>query len=164
MRAEPIPGLKRLPKPNGFVSWYWAASQITRNVGQFRPKTVRLWHGQGEPPPTELSRIASQAQQLTIDLKEAPGRYRLGARRSKRGTVYFVRAGERVKIGFTKDLDRRLVQLQNFFPDPLEVLLSMPGSILMEQELHRRFAADRLRGEWFLCSPAIRAFTEALNV
>ena len=44
-----IPGLKKLPKPDGFFTWYWAASQISRKADAFRPKTVRLWHGKGQP-------------------------------------------------------------------------------------------------------------------
>jgi hypothetical protein len=154
-----IPGLKRLPKPNGYSTWYWAASQISR-VADFRPRTVRLWHGCGEPSSIELDQIRAQAIQLSLDLQECRATKR--AYRSKRGVVYFVKAGERVKIGFTVDVERRLSQLQALFPDDLELVLSIPGSILMEKELHRRFQAFQLKREWFLYSAQISAFVEKM--
>ncbi len=156
-----IPGLKRLPKPGGFQTWYWAASQISRK-GDFEPRTVRLWHGQGDPSPAELEQIHAQALKLTLDLKE----YYSGSRRryrSKRGSVYFARAGDRVKIGFTANVGRRLSQLQTFFPEDLELLLVMPGSILMEKELHRRFEAFLIQREWFLYAEPIEAFVKKMS-
>jgi hypothetical protein len=83
-----------------------------------------------------------------------PGRL---LKRSPRGTVYFVRAGDRVKIGFTTDVRRRISELQTFFPEPLELLLELRGSVLVEHELHRRFADLCLTREWFrLEAPIVR--------
>ena len=72
-------------------------------------------------------------------------------------------AGERVKIGFTQNLKRRLSQLQTFFPYPLELLMSVPGSLLMEQELHRVFSELNITREWFLPGPELLAFIDKTN-
>lgn len=158
-----IPGLKRLPKPGGRFTWYWVASQISTRAGDFRPKTARLWHGVGAPNEQELEQIRQQAHRLSVDLREWLLGRRKTPHRGKRGTIYFIRAGERVKIGFTQNMDRRLSQLQLFFPERLEVVLTLPGSILMEHELHRRFAAHELEREWFAYAAPIAAFVGQEN-
>jgi hypothetical protein len=148
-----IPGLKRLPKSDGFFTWYWASSQITRRAMGFAPTVVRLWHGRGEPSPQERLAIRDRALRLTVDLKDWMLRQDRGRRQLKKrkvGSIYFIRAGDRVKIGFTQNVARRTSQLQTFFPDDLEVLLVTPGSPMLERELHRRFAALQIRREWFL--------------
>lgn len=63
-----------------------------------------------------------------------------------------IRDAERgaVKIGFScTSLAVRLRHLQNGNPSELRLIGSIPGSILDEHELHRRFAQYRIRGEWF---------------
>lgn len=78
-----IPGIKRLPKPAGFFTWYWVAAQLSSKTGGFHPRTARLWHGKGEPAPAELEAIKTQANQLSMDLEEwASGR--IDKRRSRR--------------------------------------------------------------------------------
>ena len=158
-----VSGLQKLPKPNGFFTWYWTASQISRLSEGFYPRSVRLWHGAGEPSAVELATIEGRAQQLTLDLQDwlaQPGR----KARSARGNVYFIRAGENVKIGFSRDVSQRLAQLQTFFPFPLELLASLPGSALTERQMHRRFKCSRVTGEWFRLTPDIAAFVDENNV
>lgn len=156
-----IPGLKRLPKPNGYVTWYWAAAQLSSATDGFLPRTARLWHGRGKPSPEEFATIRNRAAQLSLDLHTwMRGRRPRGPQRERRGTIYFVRAGERIKIGFSQDVPRRLAQLQLFFPDVLEVVLELPGTILLERELHRRFGDLNIRQEWFEFAPPIAAFVD----
>jgi hypothetical protein len=124
----------------------------------FRPRTVRLWHGTGEPSSEALAGIKQRAESFTIDLKD----WRLRSRSNrkllaggqlrklrKRGFIYVVRAGDRVKIGFSKDIKRRISELQTLFPDELELLLATPGSIVIEHSLHARFREFAVKGEWF---------------
>ncbi|MCK1402070.1 GIY-YIG nuclease family protein [Bradyrhizobium sp. 4] len=162
-KASDIPGLKRLPKPGGFSTWYWSASQLTREAKDFTPRTARLWHGLGEPAAEQLTVIKARALRLTQDLQEwqlrarkKPGRGL--AKRSPRGSIYFVRAAERVKIGFSKDVRRRVAELQTFFPEPLDLLLVLPGSILNEHAMHRRFADLCITREWFRYEERIARF------
>lgn len=65
--------------------------------------------------------------------------------------IYFVRAGDRglIKIGRTDRLERRLSQLQNGNHLELRLLGYAHGDTAEEKSLHRRFAAGRIRGEWF---------------
>jgi hypothetical protein len=71
---------------------------------------------------------------------------------SRLGYIYVVRTegAPYVKIGFTQDVrKRRIAQLQA--ANPLRLILErwIPGSEADECALHQRFAADRVRGEWF---------------
>ncbi len=76
------------------------------------------------------------------------------------GTVYFVRAGNAhtVKIGYARDADVRLRQLQTASPTRLRFLLRLPGDWILEQQLHDQFREYRVRGEWFRLSDEIKAF------
>jgi len=70
--------------------------------------------------------------------------------------VYFIYCAGRVKIGHTGDLHGRLKQLAIHSPAPLTAVLVVKGGREVEQELHDRFAADRLHGEWFRLSDPLR--------
>lgn len=81
------------------------------------------------------------------------------APREPLGFVYFIQRGERgdIKIGYSDKPGRRLSALQTGSPEPLHLLATLPGDMALERELHRRFAAHRLNGEWF--RPAAEIFT-----
>lgn len=72
------------------------------------------------------------------------------ARRRDR-LVYFIAASARglIKIGSAVDPAARLRTLSTGSPDRLHLLATIPGGEKRERELHARFAADRVRGEWF---------------
>lgn len=62
-----------------------------------------------------------------------------------------------VKIGFTTDLATRVRALQPGCPLPLTLLAFVPnGTLKAERAYHRKYAADRLSGEWFTMTPRIR--------
>ena len=65
----------------------------------------------------------------------------------KENKVYFIYAKEvnRVKIGFTTNLTERFENLQASSPCNLEVLLAIPGDFNLEQTIHTRLKAARLR-------------------
>lgn len=69
---------------------------------------------------------------------------------SVEGQVYYLRFGDRYKIGFTTNLKARLNSL------PYDELLAVePGSFKLERERHAMFASTRVEGqnEWFFASP-----------
>ena len=68
--------------------------------------------------------------------------------------VYFIRSGDddAVKIGWSKDPFERINYLQPGNPNELRLILTIPGPIRTEQELHRFLHKSRLRGEWFRLS------------
>ena len=72
--------------------------------------------------------------------------------------VYFLSDGNLIKIGYTEDIAKRLAQLQTGNSRRLELLSIIPsGTKKTEQAIHRNWQADRIRGEWFTDSPALRA-------
>ncbi len=56
-----------------------------------------------------------------------------------------------IKIGFSKNPKFREKTLQSEEPE-IELLASIEGTIDLEKELHARFSAYRIRGEWFRLS------------
>lgn len=77
---------------------------------------------------------------------------RSGLDPSQRETViYFIQSehGGEIKIGRADDVAKRLAGLQTSRPDKLLILAAAPGSTQQERELHDRFAAHRVKGEWF---------------
>lgn len=160
--AKLVPGLKRLPKPDGFSTWYWAASQISRKNDGFYPRTVRLWHGQGQPSAAELDAIALKAERTTLELEEWLTDPKSRARGRKRvlGTVYFLRTGAMVKIGFSRNPIGRIRSLRTAIPGQADLLLTLKGARSTERALHRRFRAQREHGEWFRYEPPLLDFIE----
>ena len=60
-----------------------------------------------------------------------------------------------IKIGHTTDIDIRLAKLQHASPYLLTVLAVAPGGSVAETALHRTFASNRIRGEWFERTPEL---------
>lgn len=65
--------------------------------------------------------------------------------------VYVMGGDDRrfVKIGYTRDLQKRLVQVQHSCPFTLGILWQVEGGVDLETALHRRFKGYRRQGEWF---------------
>ncbi len=83
--------------------------------------------------------------------------------------VYFLRAGNRgaIKIGMAIDVEKRVLELQTGNAFKLNVIAKIPcdnreQALHIEQQLHKRFAKQRIRGEWFMGNidfKKIREFT-----
>lgn len=67
-----------------------------------------------------------------------------------RGYVYFLVCGERVKIGFSVRPISRVAALSGAHPDPIELLLVVPGTQDQERNIHMVLAEFRTGGEWFV--------------
>ena len=74
--------------------------------------------------------------------------------------IYFVKAGDRVKIGYSNDPSIRISELQTSCPHDLEVLLIVDGNRDEERELHMRFSDIRRTGEWFKFEAPIKSYIE----
>lgn len=72
--------------------------------------------------------------------------------------VYFIggRQGP-IKIGRTKNVAARLKKLQTGYHRRLYLLAAIPGSQTLEEDLHKRFAPQRMMGEWFARSAELAA-------
>lgn len=73
--------------------------------------------------------------------------------------VYYIRFGERVKIGTTTDLISRMRTIPHD-----EILAIEPGGHALEHMRHLEFAAWRDKGEWFDPAPEIRAHVESIRL
>ncbi len=72
--------------------------------------------------------------------------------------VYFVRRLDGcIKVGWTTNLTRRLYALRTVH-GWVDLLGTMPGGVVLERELHERFAADRRDGEWFAPSELLMRY------
>lgn len=78
--------------------------------------------------------------------------------------VYFIEAGDGgpIKIGVAGDVAKRFKALQATNPIPLRLLAIIDGGHADERRLHKRFASERLRGEWFRGDGAVRAFAVSM--
>lgn len=73
-------------------------------------------------------------------------------RGEKPGFVYYLRVGERVKIGYSVDVKRRM----RSYPPGSQLLAVEPGDRDLETQRHRQFAGSLLDGrEWFRPTPDI---------
>jgi hypothetical protein len=61
------------------------------------------------------------------------------------GFVYFAVSVWRkgVKIGFSRDVDRRMTQIR------ADLLFALPASLAHESAFHRLFGSKRIENEWF---------------
>jgi hypothetical protein len=71
------------------------------------------------------------------------------AKRVQQGYVYFFRAGNAVKIGFSTNLVQRSKQLQTACSERAFMAKFLKGTLLTERQVHEKFAEYRLNGEWF---------------
>ena len=89
----------------------------------------------------------------------------LPPQRKKASLVYFIRDGDRVKIGHSVKPTVRLAALRTH--RQLELLLTIPGGQKREGALHRKFAKFRVQDttsrEWFQYVPEIKNYIAGLK-
>ena len=82
--------------------------------------------------------------------------------RGRRGWVYFVKAGDTIKIGFSQAPRARILSMQTSHPNVLQILATVSTGIIQEHEAHAKFKHLHIRGEWFRADPEIMAFIDSL--
>jgi hypothetical protein len=75
--------------------------------------------------------------------------------------IYFMTAGNKVKIGVSRNPRRRLDDLKTGSSRMVSIRYVTPGDRTKEKELHKLFAEHRVNGEWFLFATAIRDWIAA---
>lgn len=78
------------------------------------------------------------------------------------GYIYAIRCMDRVKIGFSSDPARRLIDARVWSPYPVYLLGAIEGCQTKEREYHRMFASQRRHGEWFEISGEVEGFISGL--
>jgi len=79
--------------------------------------------------------------------------------------LYFIEcqcAERHIKIGVSSNIKVRLVNMRAHCPYELKLLKAVTAGAHLEIELHQRFAADRVRGEWFRRTPELLAYIDSL--
>lgn len=71
-------------------------------------------------------------------------------------SIYFAKSGHRIKIGVSKNVERRLREVGAHLAEPIELLLAAPGGIEAETAIHRALFAHHIRGEWFYDNGEVR--------
>lgn len=79
--------------------------------------------------------------------------------------VYFIKdlITGNIKIGRAVNPIKRLKSLQTGNPNKLVIVTTQEGGEKLENELHRRFAASRIIGEWFSPSKELEDYISALK-
>jgi hypothetical protein len=77
--------------------------------------------------------------------------------------VYFVSDGEHIKIGRAVNVVARLRGMQTGSAKPLTILATFLTAESIETELHRRFKAARVTGEWYRPVPELLTFIERVK-
>ena len=86
-----------------------------------------------------------------------------GLMTSDRGSeVYFLRCGDRIKIGFSQNVRRRMTELRSGSADDPVLLFTVPGARPLEEYFHKRFEYEHVRREWFSYDGAVKAFIEGV--
>ena len=68
-----------------------------------------------------------------------------------------------IKIGVSKDVKRRLSQLQTSNASPLLLVGRMQNRIGLEKNLHEKFKKYRLKGEWFSTNASLIEYISELG-
>jgi hypothetical protein len=81
---------------------------------------------------------------------------------ARTGFIYAVQLGSmpRVKIGFTKDVERRMPGIQTGAHEKLVLLHSVAGTTTHEAALKQRFEPYKTHGEWFRLEGDVAAWIE----
>jgi hypothetical protein len=82
----------------------------------------------------------------------------LGAPPAPESYVYILYSAGLLKIGTTIDPQARVEGLRSSSSSPVSLIWLTHGDATDERELHKRFARDRFKGEWFRPSDDLRAF------
>lgn len=124
--------------------------------------TVKRWVGEGLP----VIRVDQAVLVVPADAEGWVSAHRRGGVSfARRAVVYFAERtrDNAIKIGWSSNVTRRLVELQNIERCDVELLAAVPGNKPDEQTLHSRFAEDRIANEWFAPSEALTTFIASLG-
>jgi hypothetical protein len=72
------------------------------------------------------------------------------------GHVYVIGFADYAKIGWSRNVKRRLFDIQKHAPEKLVLYSLFPAEETTERKLHRRFKRLRLHGEWFALTHSLK--------
>lgn len=79
--------------------------------------------------------------------------------------VYLIEHENRYKIGYSKNINKRIKSFNTSHAIPCKIVAVAPGDKELESTLHTQFIVHRIKGEWFLKKPSIlKAFKQLTKV
>lgn len=80
--------------------------------------------------------------------------------------VYFIKeaAMGSIKIGISRNVAKRMSELQRVIPQKLECLGCIEGNHMKEKNLHKQFSHLKIRGEWFKPDQELLDFLDQINL
>lgn len=122
------------PPPPGTVSslLYWIKVNSERQNGRSNPRA-------------------------SVKKPDQPNRFKGPAARQ---SVYFMLVGDAVKIGISRNVNRRINEFQVALSRPIDAVYVEKGRQFTETGLHKKFERHRLRGEWFSLSDEIKGYVD----
>ncbi len=127
-----------------------------------RRGTVKRWIGEGLPAhhigPAVLV-VPAEAEPWVREHRTDSVAF------SRRAIVYFVErdTDRAIKIGWTSDIARRLLEFRTKQKTDVLLLAAIPGDKPLEQRLQARFAADHIEREWFRPSAELTDFIASIG-
>ena len=87
-----------------------------------------------------------------------------GKKAKREQLVYFIQRGSGpIKIGISSNVEGRLRTLQIGSAESLTLLRTEPGGRARERRLHAMFGGDRMEGEWFKPTRALRDYISGVR-
>lgn len=137
----------------------WRARADLVRLG-YPTKSVVLWSGL-QPSDAEIIALREQCERLQRQMLEW-SRNPIGMSQ-KLGYIYFITDDVAVKIGYSVDVPRRLIELQQPHYLTLRVIAQFVGTPADESALHERFKDLVIQREWFKMSPRIEEMIARLE-
>jgi len=106
--------------------------------------------------PKKGPRYRLRAAPGTPEFQESIAAAQAGKPDQPKSFVYFALAGNKVKIGVSKDPRGRLGSIKTGSAAKVRIYYVTPGDRSKERELHDLFSEYRVNGEWFLYAQPIR--------
>lgn len=108
----------------------------------------------------DRKRLHLDAQEAELAVAAGVRRFPKSAARAQVGQsyVYFLRLGDRIKIGYTTNLKERLKNLPHE-----EVLCVIPGTMDDERRYLEQWSCERTAGEWFRASTGLLEFVAQMQ-
>lgn len=144
------------PKPYQAVTRYARGLTGSRAVGTRRATAEEAaqdycdYVNNGHAPP--VVNLASAGHKQRPQRSRPAGTHTGRMSFAEPGYVYCIgeeRRSHAVKIGFARDAEFRIADLQTGNPRKLVLLGVLRGTTADERDLHARFIADNVLGEWF---------------
>lgn len=128
---------------HGNVRWYF------RRPGNGK---IRLPCGPDSPKFTAAYEAALRSEPIA---KDEPSLLKAQPNYGGLGFVYFMVAGDFVKIGYSADPLARAAGVQTGSAQKITSIIAIRGTVADERKLHRTFKVYRVSGEWFRKTPPI---------